>query len=295
MEDAPNLIVDNDLLQLMGFNNQDEVIQPRTDYEGMSVKEIIIFKKRFKQQQMLLQHDSYSATMIEVTTMPSRLCPSGVPHHDNWRSPSESESSRLEKSWQNDPVEVNGKKQVRNDLSNHVRGVYATTDLIRRTHIAEQQAQNVHPNTSQEFNNWNSKLDQQQSFRITGGTITTNNTISRQLVTDIRNNYEQLNGTAERVQEFNVAKIHGGKAYTRIITDLMTHYAKLFVNRIVQDMTQWMSNLYLLHLRGLQQRHQQRYQEQLQQYHRQQQQHHHENEQIHQQQTQLHQEQQGQQ
>jgi hypothetical protein len=39
---ARNLVIDDDLLQLMGLTNQNEIIQPRRDYDGMTVKEIIL-------------------------------------------------------------------------------------------------------------------------------------------------------------------------------------------------------------------------------------------------------------
>ncbi|KAG0165284.1 hypothetical protein DFQ30_008651 [Apophysomyces sp. BC1015] len=77
--------------------------------------------------------------------------------------------------------------------------------------------------------------------------ITINNTINQQLATSMQHSYNQL--TVYRLQEFQVPKIHGGTAYTEIISSTMDKYSTALVNRIEGDMTQWMANLYSLRLR----------------------------------------------
>ncbi|KAG0166133.1 hypothetical protein DFQ29_001152, partial [Apophysomyces sp. BC1021] len=63
----------------------------------------------------------------------------------------------------------------------------------------------------------------------------------------MQHSYNQL--AAHRLQEFQVTKIHGGIAYTEIISSTMDKYSTALVNRIEGDMTQWMTNLYSLRLR----------------------------------------------
>ncbi|KAG0162623.1 hypothetical protein DFQ29_003863, partial [Apophysomyces sp. BC1021] len=63
----------------------------------------------------------------------------------------------------------------------------------------------------------------------------------------MQHSYNQL--TVYRLQEFQVPKIHGGTAYTEIISSTMDKYSTALVNRIEGDMTQWMANLYSLRLR----------------------------------------------
>ncbi|KAG0182260.1 hypothetical protein DFQ28_000270 [Apophysomyces sp. BC1034] len=50
MEVNEQLVIDDEVLQLLGINQAD-VLQRRTDYDNMKVKDIIMYKKKFKKQQ----------------------------------------------------------------------------------------------------------------------------------------------------------------------------------------------------------------------------------------------------
>ncbi|KAI8086484.1 uncharacterized protein BX664DRAFT_158490 [Halteromyces radiatus] len=91
---------------------------------------------------------------------------------------------------------------------------------------------------------------------VTGGTITTNNTIDHHLAEEIRRQYNSMNPTEAQVQRFKVKKIHGGNGYSEVISSLLDQYVSAFVNRIESDMTQWMANQYSLHVRHQLQQHQ---------------------------------------
>ncbi|KAI8340329.1 hypothetical protein BC941DRAFT_450799 [Chlamydoabsidia padenii] len=49
------IILEDHLLSLIGLKHQTEVLQPLQSYDGMSVKDIILYKKRFKNQAILLR------------------------------------------------------------------------------------------------------------------------------------------------------------------------------------------------------------------------------------------------
>jgi hypothetical protein len=61
------VVIDNEVLQVMGLENENQLIQAKTHYEGMSVKDIINYKKRYKQQQIQIQKGKYCNKKEEKT------------------------------------------------------------------------------------------------------------------------------------------------------------------------------------------------------------------------------------
>ncbi|KAG0168479.1 hypothetical protein DFQ28_011573 [Apophysomyces sp. BC1034] len=59
MEAQNILVIDEAVLQLLNISQQ-EVIQPRNDYDNMYPNDIILYKRRFKRQQQLFRKVKYN-------------------------------------------------------------------------------------------------------------------------------------------------------------------------------------------------------------------------------------------
>ncbi|KAI8081759.1 uncharacterized protein BX664DRAFT_200379 [Halteromyces radiatus] len=342
--EAEQLIIEDELLELMGINEQD-IIQPRSDYEGMSVIDIITYKKRWKRQQTLLQraqrqqiqlgeadndddseedepgddesvstrgssskqlagskrkrkqggvekalkrrgqqqrkvmgqkksikpcqeclrNDRFDTAYTHSRTT-SRLCPfHGATRLQLVQQRVGRTSTVCRKIGLKTILNVDVSDQQRvldgiNDVVSYVRNIIIKSHLFITFYVYNCLTNHT-PITKQLFT---------KSFfyavfqQISGATITVNNTIDQRLALAIRDSYHQLNQTPARIESFGEQQIHG-KRYSDVVSSAMDHYVTSFTNRIVEDITQWMANLYSLRVSELNHQHQQQQQQQQQQ------------------------------
>lgn len=82
--------------------------------------------------------------------------------------------------------------------------------------------------------------------------VTRNQVVKEELARDLKAAFDDANGAVRRDDEdqpprsLHVPLIHGSVTYSAFVSNIMDTYATSFVSRVVEDITQWMANLYSL-------------------------------------------------